>query len=208
MSYFIVLIFLLILSIDLAYLFKRGFGQTAAVSNFMLIFFLYLGGLFADLRLAEYMFFVFIILLTLYVGVRIIRRGELIEIKQVFKNPTLYFYAIVGFMVGIIFMDYASSEFDEMTHWALSVKNMFEYNNFCNIGNTTTMFNQYVPASGIFGYAFQIFGHEFSNGLLFASMDLLITSLLLPVAELFAKKSSPWAIATYVVSLIVLILFK
>ncbi|MDE6060740.1 MAG: hypothetical protein K2G31_04655 [Clostridia bacterium] len=208
MSYFVVLIFMLMLGIDLSYVFKRGFGQTAAAANFMLIFALYIGGLLADMRTMMYMFLAGVILLTIYVGIRVARRNELMEIKKVFKNPILYFYAIVGVMVGIIFIGFASSEFDEMTHWAISVKNMFEYDNFGNIGNTTTMFNQYVPASGIFGYAFQIFGSKFSNGLLFASMDLLITSLLLPVAELFSKKSSLWAIATYIVAVFVPVLFK
>ena len=208
MSYFIVLIFMLLFGIDLSYLFKRGFGQTAAVANFILIFVLYLGGLFADMRTSMYVFLSAVIVLTAYTGYRVIRTREVSEIRKVVSNPAFCLYALIGFALGIAFWDFFVSHTDEMTHWALCVKNMFEYDNFGNLGNTTTMFNQYVPATGIFMYAFQIFGKEFSCGALYAAFDLLLVSMLLPIMEAFKKKISIPCIVTLVLTFLLCILLK
>ncbi|MCM1394158.1 MAG: hypothetical protein NC179_04610, partial [[Eubacterium] siraeum] len=76
MSYFIVLLFVLLVGVDLAYLFKRGFGQTAALTNFILIFMLYLGGLFLNLRIAAYVFLICAVLLTGFVGYKVVRNKD------------------------------------------------------------------------------------------------------------------------------------
>ncbi|MDE6301971.1 MAG: hypothetical protein K2M36_00075, partial [Clostridia bacterium] len=208
MSYFIVLIFMLLLGVDLAYLFKRGFGRTAALANCILIFMLYLGGLFADLRIAMYVFLACVILLTAYTGFKVIRARDISGIAAVIKNPTFYLYAVLGVALGIVFLQFTPLACDEMTQWALVVKNMFAYGNFGNIGNTTTMFNQYVPGTGVFLYAFQIFGREFSTGALFAASDLLLISFLLPVMELFKKKLSIPCVLTFVCAILAVVFFK
>jgi len=208
MSYFIVLIFMLLLSVDFAYLFKRGVGQTAAFANLLLIFVLYLGGLMADLRVATYVFLSAVLLLTCYTGYRVVRTRDVNGIKVVIQNPAFYIYALLGFALGIIFIPKISAFTDEFSHWALVAKNMFLYDNFGNLGNTTTMFNQYVPATGIFMYAFQIFGSEFSNGALYSAFDLLLLSLLLPIMERFDKKLTLSALIFTILALALPVAFK
>ena len=208
MSYFIVLIFVLMLGVDMSYLLKRGFGQTAAVANFTVIFMLYLGGLFADMRTAMYVFLAAALLLTAYAGYKVIRQRDVAGIKAVFANPAFYLYALLGFAFGIAFLCYVPTATDEMTHWALVVKNMFAYGDFGNLGNSTTMFNQYVPATGIFMFAFQIFGSKFSCGALYAAFDLLAVSLVLPIFEMFKNKKSLTCILCAAVVFLLPMLFK
>ncbi|MDE5601081.1 MAG: hypothetical protein K2J16_01125 [Clostridia bacterium] len=208
MSYFVVLIFMLMLGIDLSYVFKRGFGQTAAIANFILILLLYIGGLFANMRITMYVFLALDSLLTAFVVYRVIRTRELSEIKSVILNPAFCLYTLLGIALGVAFLEFFPNATDEMTHWALCVKNMFEYDNFGNIGNTTTMFNQYVPATGIFMYAFQIFSTKFSCGALYAAFDMLLISMLLPIMEMFNKKLSIPCIVSTALAFVLCIIFK
>ncbi len=201
----------LLLCVDLAYFFKRGVGQTAAVANFILIFILYLGGLFADMRSAMYAFFAVTVLLTVYMGYRAARYDGIGEIKSVLKNGAFYVYVAAGLAFGFVFLNFtviADSVTDASAHWGLVVKNMFAFDNFGNLGDTTTMFNQYVPASGIFLYAFQFLGSRFSEGALYSAFDLLLISMLLPVLEFFKKKTAPVCILAFVLAVVETVLFK
>lgn len=208
MSYYITLIFLLLLGVDLSYLFKRGFGQTAAVSNCILIFMLYLGGLFADMRSSMYAFVIMVVLLTAYVGYKVIVDRDIVGIKKVISNPTFYLYVLIAIALGIAFTQFIPRACDERTHWALVVKNMFVFDNFGNIGDTTTMFNRYVPGIGVFLYAFQIFGAEFSYGALTAAFNLLLLSFILPLMEMFKRKISIPCILTFGLAMLAVVLYK
>ncbi len=205
------LIFLLILGFDFAYLFKRGFGQTAVFSNFVLIFMLYLGGLFADMRTAMYVFLTAVILLTGFTAFKAVHTRDLAGVKTVLKNPAFYIYAVAGFTFGFVFLNYtttANAIGDEMTHWALVVKNMVAYDNFGNFGNATTMFDRYVPATGIFMYAFQIFENGFRNGAIYSAMDLLIISLALPVVDMFGNKPTLKSVVCFAAVILECFLFN
>lgn len=208
MSYFVVFILMLIFAFDLSYLFKRGFGSTVALSNLMLIFVLYIGGLFCDLYTTAMVFFALIIALTIFVMVKLLKRRDFKNIINIVKNPAFCLYILLGVAFGVAFLRYAPRHTDEMTHWALVVKNMFAYHNFGNLGNSTTMFNRYVPATGLFMYAFQVFNREFNCGSMFSAFDLLLVSLLLPVFELFKGKFSVSSIVCALIAMVFPILFK
>ncbi|MCM1394350.1 MAG: hypothetical protein NC179_05600, partial [[Eubacterium] siraeum] len=139
---------------------------------------------------------------------KFVRNKDLDGIITVVINPAFYIYAIIGFALGFIFLRYETSFTDEFSHWALVSKNMFLHDNFGNVGDVTTMFNQYVPATGIFMYAFQIFGSEFSNGALYSAFNLLLLSLLLPIIERFDKKVTWVAILFTVLTLALPVAFK
>ncbi len=208
MSYFVVFVLMLIFAVELSYLFKRGFGLMVAFSNLLLIFTLYIGGLFCDLYTTAMVFFTLIITLGILVTVKLIMRRDFKNIKNIVKNPSFFLYILLGIAFGIAFLRYTPLHTDEMTHWALVVKNMFAYHNFGNLGNSTTMFNRYVPATGLFMYAFQVFNAEFNSGALFASFDLLLVSLLLPVFELFKGKYSVSSIVCAMIAMLLPMIFK
>ena len=190
MSYFIVLLITIICGVSLAYLIKKSFSSVIAVINFLYIFLMYFSGLFANLKIGAYVFFALTGLLFLLAILKSLKKKETIKLVNIVASPSFIIYSIVAISFGIIFLCKTSRLNDELTHWALVVKNMFYYNNFGNIGDTTTMFNQYVPASGLFMYGFQIFNTTFVNGSLYSAFDLLVFSLILPVLDLLPKKKS------------------
>jgi len=208
MSYYLTFIFILILGVDFSYLFKRGFGQTAALSNFVLIFFLYVGGLCLDMLSAMYVFLVFVLALTIYSGYKIALNKDLQAVKKILINPAFIIYALLGLALGIIFINRVSNWTDEFSHWALVSKNMFLTNTFGNVGDTSTMFNRYEPATGVYMYAFQVFGSEFCNGALYSAFDLLLMSLMLPVIEIFDKKLTLTAILFTFFAFVIPVIFK
>lgn len=188
MSFFVIFIITLIDAIGLAYFLKKGVGCTAAIVNLSLIVILYVSGLFLHLEIGMYVFFTLTLLFFIIASVTVIKKQDFDKVINIVKSPVFVIYAVFGLVVGTAFFNEFSHDFDEMSHWALVVKNMYQYSNFGNIGDTTTMFNRYVPGSGIFIYAFQFLNDEFVNGNCYAAFDILTVSLLLVPAEKFGTK--------------------
>ena len=207
MSYFIIFVVTLLFSLSLAVLGKRSFARSAATGNFILIFILYTAGLFKRLDAGVYAYIAVAAALTVIAAVSSAKRKDGAW-KKLLKEPLFIFYAFTGIALGIMFINKISTDYDEMTHWALVVKNMFAYDNFGNLGDTTTMFNRYVPATGIFMYAFQIFNPEFINGHLYAAFDMLMISMLLIVPDRYGQKLSFGFFATLIIMLGIPVLFK
>ena len=194
MSYYLIFLILFLSGLCLAYLTNKGIARTAAVVNFSLIAVLYICGLFARMDIGMYLFFALALLLVVFTVVKLVRKKDFRAFGKLALSPAGILYLVAAVMFGVLFTDLLSWHWDEVTHWALVVKNMVAYDNFGNIGDTTTMFNRYVPASGIFQYAFQFFNTTVVNGHFHAAFAVLVISMLLPVAELFKNKFSLGAI--------------
>ena len=208
MSYFIIFPITVIFAMELSILFKRKFGRTVATSNFLLIFILYISGLFKDMRIGMYIWFGIVCIIGIALAVNFLRKKNSSVLMEILKNPLFVFYVTIGFALGIVFIDKISLDYDELSHWALVSKNMFTYDNFGNLGDSTTMFNRYVPATGIFMYAFQFFNPEFVNGNLYSAFDMLIVSMLIPICEKFSNKLSLSFFVTLIFMLGIPVIFK
>lgn len=207
MSYFIVLFFLILFALSLSYLLHKSFGQIVAVTNFLYIFFLYFAGLFAKIKIGAYAFYGVIFVVLVIALISVLRKKELKAVFNIIRSPAFILYFVLGIGFGILFYWKTSRLNDEMTHWALVVKNMFAFDNFGNIGETTTMFNRYEPASGVFMYGFQIFNSEFHNGSLYGAFNLLAISMIMPVFDFLPRKNSigTWIVGTIFILLPVMI---
>ena len=192
MSFFVVFLITLLDGIALAILTRRSFGRTAAVVNLGMIAILYLAGLFLHLEVGMYVFFALSAALVATTAGLLIARRDVKPLVEVVRNPLFAIYAVLGVVMGIAFLFAFSHDFDEMTHWALVVKNMLTYNNFGNVGDTTTMFNQYVPATGLLMYGFNFLNPTFVNGNCYAAFDVLLLSILIPLPDRFRGKVIPF----------------
>ena len=203
MSFFVVFVLLLLDTISIAYLTKRRVGRTAAAVNFSILGLAYLVGLLGRLDIGVYIALgLSVVPIGLCVGLAV-KRHDAKGLSAVLKDPLLLVYALLGIALGIALFNKFSNDFDEMSHWALVVKNMRAYRNFGNLGDTTTMFNRYVPATGVWMYIMGIFNPTFVNGNCYAAFDVLLLSVLLPIPDKFHGKPAPQTIA--LVSCIVLV---
>lgn len=205
MTYYLVFAYLIILGIDLAFVTNRRFSATASLSNFFLILILYISGLFLNMRIGLTAFLGLVTVFTIWLLIspepNTLKIADKKSLFEVIKDPALYVYAVMGIVLGVVmrfYMPYYDT--DEFSHWALVVKNMYSYDNFGNIGFTTTMFNRYEPASAVFMYAFQAFNPEFINGYMYAAFDLLMVSLILPVMGIFKNRNSLLSVLVFVLS--------
>ncbi len=189
MSYFIILFVTLVFSVSLASITKRSFGRVVAVGNLTLIFVVYTFGLFKRLDVGVYVYIGIAACLATAAIIKEIKTKSG-YLKNIIKQPLFIFYSVIAVALGIMFINKISFDYDELSHWALVTKNMIAYDNFGNIGDTTTMFNKYVPATGVFMYAFQIFNKTIINGHFYAAFDLLIFSMLLILPDRYGKKLS------------------
>lgn len=194
--------------VALSYLTKRRFGRVAAVVNMSLIFLVYFTGLFLRLDAGVYLFFALSVVLVGVCIAFVIKRKDGKGLVEVVRNPLFIIYVCLGIVVGVALFNKLSHDYDEMTHWALVVKNMFTYNNFGNVGDTTTMFNRYVPATGVLMYAFGFLNKTFVNGNLYAAFDIFLLSLILPLPEKFGKEKPLAFITSLIVPLVILNVIK
>lgn len=208
MSYYIFFLIFFVFWIALAFLFKKSLVKVSAPACFFLTFVLYFFGLFGRLDIGMYVFFGIVAAATVAAVVIGAKKKELKRFAEIVLQPTSILFFIAGICLGLVFTNMMSYHWDEMTHWALVVKNMVAYDNFGNLGDTTTMFNQYVPATGVFMYAFQFFGHTFHNGHLYAAFDVLVISMMMPITELFSDKLSKQAILSTLIFFLLPCLFK
>ena len=196
MSYYIIFLFLFVASLCAAYLTGKGVARTTATTNFSLILLLYVFGLFARLDVGMCVFFALVGALLVASVVRLGIKKDFSRLVRDLTSPAGIFYFVAGIALGVLFTRLLSWHWDETSHWALVVKNMVAYDDFGNLGDTTTMYNRYVPACGLFLYAFQFFNAAALNGHFFAAFALLVLSMLLPVTELFRHKISVGCILT------------
>lgn len=195
MSYFIILLLTIFSGISLASIFKKSFAKTIAFLNTAFLFVLYFCGLFARLDIGEGLSIsLFLATIIIFAGLILFGKNK-IELREslinVIKDPITYLYLGFGILLGVLFTGkYTCTDWDELSHWGLALKNIFYYDNFGNLGDSTTMFNRYVPGTGIFMYGFTALDSELNIGFAYAAFDLLALSMLIPVADLFKKKSS------------------
>ena len=207
MSYYIIFAILFLSSACLAYITGKGIARTASVTNFSLILVLYVAGLFARLDIGMYVFFSLCALLFICAVVRLVRKKDFSVLSRSVLNPAGIFYLVAGIAFGVLFARLISYHWDETTHWALVVKNMVAYDNFGNLGDTTTMFNRYVPGCGVFLYAFQFFNNTLVNGHFASAFGLLVFSMLLPVTALFKNDRSVGCMVTLIATLLLALVF-
>ncbi|MCR4661309.1 MAG: hypothetical protein K5765_04820 [Clostridia bacterium] len=213
LSAYVMFVITMIFSFSFSTLSGKKFGRVVPIANIFLIVILYISGLFTRLDIGVYTFIlvsVILLLITIVCCFLGKNKNKYVDsIKQIIRNPLFYFY--IGIFIAMTFAfpkDIILNDFDEKTHWALIVKNMFSYDNFGNIGDTTTMFNRYLPGTGVFIYAFNFFNNSVYGGTNYVAFNILSISLLMPILEIFNKKLSLSFFASAIVVFALPILFK
>lgn len=202
MSYFIALVLILMLTFNLCFIYKRKFEVMFAISSFSIIIFTYLFGFFQILSIG--MWLLLAIITTTFISfliITIITKNKSL-VKLYFTPISIIFMCFCVVQFGCLFAA-KPFNFDELSHWALSVKNMFYFKDFGNGAYSTEMFKGYPPATSLFLYFFQFFGRTFQEGQLYMAMNVLNIGLILPVFSLFKKQSSKISFVTCLLTLFV-----
>lgn len=181
-EYVIAVLIIIYWSVLLAIGLKQKFEWTLPVAVFSIIIVLYIAGIFGNLLYGIY---------TIY-GITVI--GIVINIKyktdfmkgiiSVNKRGIIFFLVCAG-IFGLVHIGRELSFFDEYSHWALVVKNMFYLNKLGNVKEASTIFKDYPPAASLLEYFFVKIGNVYIEANLYRAISVFSIILMLPYFDCF-----------------------
>lgn len=186
--------------------FKKRFEEVLPATAAIIVFVLYLCGIFDLLLYGVYIVIILSILSFLYALVSSIRKKDVSGFFGFLTPGSLAF--LVMYMI-VILMNYGRmfSSWDEFSHWGLVVKNIFVFDKLGNYELATTLFKEYPPATALFEYFMvKIYG-IFDESLVYIALGMFSISLLLPVFRFIRWKHWYIAIITTFVLLLVPLAF-
>lgn len=186
MLYFLeMFLFIILLSFSISVILEKELKYTIPFSFFCIILWMYIGGLFLDLRI------VFALLLVCYVGIVCYSiykiKGKWKEkIKQYLYDPILLLYFLLFLIIIAFNFDKHISYIDEYRHWGTVVKAMWESHQL-SFHMDYIMYPSYLPAISLLQYTFMSLCGFFSENILYITFYLFGASLILPFLKVTRK---------------------
>ena len=178
MSFIIAIFIILLLSISISYIFQKKFEYTLPLVMAGISLTLYIASFF-NIRQAGIWAVVLLFLIASAASLYI-RRKTGRKIKESLKSSGIIYILLIIIAVCIIARGFvfSTSNWDEYSHWALVLKNLFLSNNFGNLSDSTVLFKYYPQGISLF----QNFTTSFSNS--FSESNTLAGILILSYAQL------------------------
>lgn len=182
-----ILLFLLLTNTSLFYcnIFNKKIEQTLFLSIFSYILILFIFGIFNNLNVGFYIILILNFLLLIYNIYIIIAHKK--DIKK-FISTT----GFILFILSYIFILYLSIgrkvyAWDEFSHWATKVKNLY-YLNTINLVDDSTVIFDYLSGTSIFNYFCTKLSGYYNESMLYIGQNLIISSMLLYITSIFENK--------------------
>ncbi|MCL2545171.1 MAG: hypothetical protein FWE77_04550 [Clostridia bacterium] len=175
-----VLLFLLFCSLSFggAALFRRKFEQALPLSFFALILILYVCGLCGSIAVGIWLVWALGAVALAFAAWSLWRRR--VAWAQLL-TPGLLAFALCFFGLWMLQTGRRPSLFDDFTHWATIVKNMFYATGFGNGPDTPALFRNYPPAMALLEFFFVKAGGAFREDMLFRASSIFVCVLQIPV---------------------------
>lgn len=198
MSYVLLIAIVLNTSLSYSIYFNKKIEETIFLSILSKILILFLTGVFISLEVGFYLIIFLNIILFVYNIINILKNKNII--KTNILTVGLYLFLISCLFFIWITYGKTASMWDEFSHWALVVKNMYGLNNF-GIGiDGTVIAKNYLSGTSLFQYFATKISGGFNESLLYFSMDLMVISFILPMFKNIKehKMISPYLIFLFV----------
>lgn len=161
--------------------FKRSFAESFPVSVFSAILILYVFGLFNLLRIGVSVVWFAGFACAILCFFRYWQGWTRDKIRPSLGIPPAFVaFALLAVCSAVFTKNRALVVWDEFSHWALVVKNMFYLDAFGTSEGSTVVFRSYPPSIALFEYYFVRSAGRFTEGALFFSKDVLSFALFMP----------------------------
>lgn len=180
---YLVLFLFILLAITATFsgLFKKRFEETLPTTVLSITLIMYICSILSSLKVGYY---AVIALAILAVGLSVY---YLVKYKKQFFNR----YLTPGFLFFILFFGFIwwahrgrlLTQWDEFSHWGLTVKNMFTLDVLGNQEIATTTFKSYPPAIALFQYFLQKLSGVFIESNLYRAINVFNIALLISILK-------------------------
>ena len=176
-----IILFFIFVNTTIAYanLFKRKFEETVIFTVVTYITVLFLTGILGNLNVGFYMLIIANVIALVNNIYSIIKKKISLK-NQIFTFGFIVF--VLSYMLILwISVGRKAVEWDEFSHWALAVKNMFALNNLGLGEGSNILFKNYLSGTSIFQFFCTKVSGEFKEGMLYVGMNLMIVSTIIPI---------------------------
>jgi hypothetical protein len=205
MAYIYILLILLNTSSAFAIYFNKKIEETLFLSIATKILILFLSGVLFNLAIGFYIIIILNIIMLIYNIYSIAKNNKLIKDNIL----TIGFYLLIISTLLFIWIDKgrASAIWDEFSHWALVVKDMFSLNNFGLGSDSNVIFKTYLTGTGLFQYLCLKLSGVYNESVMYFSFNMIILSLILPILKGFKKMKSIALFLAYFIIIIIPTMF-
>lgn len=185
---YLVLFLFILLAITVSYsgFFKKRFEEVLPITVLSMTLLMYVCSILGSLKVGYYA----------VIGLTILAIGFSLyfvwkDKKEFFMRsltPGLLFFVL---FFGFIWWDHRGrllTQWDEFSHWGLTVKNMFALDVLGNQSIATTTFKSYPPAIALFQYFLQKLSGVFIEGNLYRAINVFNIALLIPILKFTTLK--------------------
>lgn len=168
----------------LAEIFQKKIDITIPIAVIGIVLTIYPFGFFRKLHWGVWAVCLVAIISTLYLICKLVKsikdKKEKEFIKKLF-TPGLLVYIIFWNISIYLNRGRVLSSWDEFSHWGLIVKNMFHFDSYGTNPETILLFRGYPPFTAIFEYFFLQIKQVFIESDIIIAMNILYSSLVLPI---------------------------
>lgn len=205
MEYILLILLLLNTSLFYSTVFNKKIEQTVFLSIFSYILILFIFGVLGSLNVG---FILILIINGILFGLNIYSFVK----NKINLNENVLTTGLILFVISYLIIVWQSlgklaSVWDEFSHWALVVKNMYGLGNLGIGTDSTVMIKDYLSGTSLFQYFCVKLCGEFKESMLYVGMDLIIISLIIPIFSVFKKKTNFLSYVLYFILFFVPTLF-
>lgn len=185
MGYVIILIILLNMSIAFSIYFDKRIEETLFLSILGIVLIIFLSGFVFNLLVGVYIIILLSSLLFIYNFICIYKKKKII--KENIFTPSFFFFIVFSIFLILLNFGRLFIVWDEFSHWALVVKNMFYLNTFGLGSDSTVLAKSYLSGTSLFQYFCVKLNGTYNESILYFAQNLMFFSLILPIFKNFKK---------------------
>lgn len=170
---------------------NKKISSTIFPATIMIILWIYIFGIFHQLKLGCISLVGISIFLLIY---------EVFNYKKIKKvtNISALFYLSIIFIISIVFFkNNHLINWDEFSHWGTYVKNMFYFQSLGN-NSFTSIANSYPPGISIFQYFLQFLNRKYQESFLFIALYILISIVFINIFENCKKSKGKFILNCFI----------
>lgn len=102
-------------------------------------------------------------------------------------TPGFFIFLMLSVMLYWFTSEVKVFQWDEFTHWATTVKDMYYTSRLSIYSDSVTSFTTYPPAMALWEYLFVAFGRDYSDAGVIFAYDIYCVIMMIPVAKYIGK---------------------
>lgn len=205
MGFILPLLFILSVNFILMFFLKRKLEEILPLSLMSCTLFVYIFGLFTNLRLGFY--FLLIILLVCLIYILIKLKNKILSFIKSYFTLSVIIFIVVYIIVYVLNLNRTFYQWDEFSHWGPMVKEMFRLNTFYSVPDSTLYVHKnYPPIITLYETIWCFISNGYKEGYIYRSLQLLSFSMLFPILNQFSLKKRYYSIFNGII-IVLLMLF-